>query len=83
MNVQIVKDGDILKEPPIPQDVLDENGVVKSMFEGWYVISNHVRSASAVESKLDSTNEYFQFVWPVGATDRRMTFTNAVTVTET
>ena len=83
VNVQIVKDGDILKEPPIPLDVLDEHGEIKSIFEGWYVVSNHVRSASAVESKLDPTNEYFQFVWPVGATDRRMTFTNAVSVTET
>ncbi|MBQ6136236.1 MAG: hypothetical protein IJI73_02575 [Kiritimatiellae bacterium] len=83
VNVQIVKDGDMLKEPPIPLDILDEYGLIKSMFEGWYVVSNHVRSASAVESKLDPTNEYFQFVWPVGATDRRMTFTNAVSVTET
>ena len=82
VNVQIVKDGDTLKEPPIPADIVDEDGVVISMFEGWYVVSNHVRSASAAESKLDSTNEYFNFVWPVGATDMRMTFTNAVAVTE-
>ena len=83
VNVQIVKDGDKLKEPPIPLDILDEDGEVKSVFEGWYVVSSNARPATAVESKLDNTNEYFQFVWPVGATDMRMSFTNAVHVTET
>jgi len=82
VNVQIVKDGDKLKEPPIPLDILDENGDVKSVFEGWYVVSSNARPATAVESKLDNTNEYFQFVWPVGATEMRMSFTNAVHVTE-
>ena len=83
VNVQIVKDGDVLKEPPIPRDVLDEDGEVKSVFEGWYVVSSNARPATAVESKLDNTNEYFHFTWPVGATDMRMSFTNAVAVTET
>ena len=83
VNVQIVKTGDMLKEPPIPMDILDEKGNLVSMFEGWYVISTNARSASAVESKLDSTSEYFQFVWPIGVSDHRLAFTNAVTVTET
>ena len=83
VNVQIVKDGDMLKEPPIPLDIVDENDEVISIFEGWYVVSSNARPASVVESKLDNTNEYFQFVWPVGVTDMRMSFTNAVTVTET
>ena len=83
VNVQIVKDGDMLKEPPIPRDIVDENDEVTSIFEGWYVVSSNARPATVVESKLDSTNEYFQFHWPVGVTDMRMSFTNAVTVTET
>ena len=78
VNVQIVKDGDMLKEPPIPPDITNETGEVVSMFEGWYVVSTNMRPADAVESKLDATNEYFHFVWPVGATDMRMSFTNAV-----
>ena len=83
VNVQIVKDGDMLKEPPVPLDILNDNGEVVSMFEGWYVVSNSVRAANAVESKLDPTNEVFEFVWPVGVTDMRLAFTNAVSVTET
>ena len=78
VNVQIVKDGDILKEPPIPPDILDEEGRLVSMFEGWYVVSTNKRPATAVESKLDPTNEYFRFVWPTGVTDNRIAFTNAV-----
>ena len=78
VNVQIVKDGDILKEPPIPPDILDEEGRLVSMFEGWYVVSTNKRPATAVESKLDPTNEYFRFVWPTGVTGNRMAFTNAV-----
>ena len=83
VNVQIVKDGDYLKEPPIPADIVDENGEVVSMFEGWYVVATNARPAEAVESKLDNTSEHFQFHWPVGVTDLRMSFTNAVHVTET
>ncbi len=83
VNVQIVKDGDMLKEPPIPRDIVDENDEVISIFEGWYVVSSNARPATVAESKLDNTNEYFQFHWPVGVTDMRMSFTNAVTVTET
>ena len=83
VNVQIVKNGDALKEPPIPPDILDEEGKVVSMFEGWYIVSTNERPANAVDSKLDSTNEYFQFTWPVGVTDMRLSFTNVVSVTET
>ena len=83
VNVQIVKSGDELKEPPIPPDILDGDGNLVSMFEGWYIVSTNARAANAVETKLDATNEYFQFVWPVGVTDMRLAFTNAVTVTET
>ena len=83
INVQIVKDGDMLKEPPVPLDIVDDNGEVVSMFEGWYVISNSVRAANAVDSKLDPTNEVFEFVWPVGVTDMRLAFTNVISVTET
>ena len=82
VNVQIVKSGDWLKEPPIPEDVIDEHGSVVSMFEGWYVVHSEPRPSSAVESKLDSTNSPFVFVWPVGVTDNRLAFTNGVDVTE-
>ncbi|MBP5286124.1 MAG: hypothetical protein ILO34_08485, partial [Kiritimatiellae bacterium] len=82
VNVQIVKDGDMLKEPPVPEDILDENGVPVSTFEGWYVVHNEPRPANAVESKLDSAVEPFTFVWPVGVTERHLAFTNGVSVTE-
>ena len=82
VNVQIVKDGDQLKEPPIPEDIRDTEGNLVSMFEGWYVVSTNARAANAVEGKLDPTNECFQFVWPVGVTDHRLAFTNVVSVTE-
>lgn len=82
INVQIVKDGDWLKEPPIPEDILDEHGGIVSMFEGWYVVHSEPRPSSAVESKLDSTNSPFVFVWPVGVTDHRLSFTNGVEVAE-
>ena len=83
VNVQIVKDGDMLKEPPIPLDIVDDKGEVVSMFEGWYVVSSNTRPANAVDCKLDPTNEYFQFTWPVGVTDLRLSFTNIVSVTAT
>lgn len=82
VNVQIIKNGDFLKEPPSPSDIVDEEGHVISIFEGWYVVSSNERPVSAVETKLDNTNEYFRFTWPVGVTDMRMTFTDAVSVTE-
>ena len=82
VNVQIVKDGDALKEPPIPQDVMDEEGNLVSMFEGWYVVHSAQRPAGTAESKLDSMTEPFEFVWPEGVTGNRLAFTNAVSVTE-
>lgn len=82
VNVQIVKTGDMLKEPPIPPDIVDEYGNLVSMFEGWYVVSTNARPANAVEGKLDSTSEYFQFVWPVGVNEHRLSFTDAVSVAE-
>ena len=83
VNVQIAKDGDSIKEPPVPPDIFDDDGVLSSMFEGWYIVGMNARPADAVESKLDPTNKYFQFVWPVGVTNQRLSFTNAVSVAET
>ena len=82
VNVQIIKDGDSLKEPPVPEDILDENNVPISTFEGWYVVHSEPRASNAVESKLDSTTDPFTFVWPVGVTDKHLAFTNGVAVTE-
>lgn len=80
VNVQIVKSGDVLREPPVPPDILDEHGEVASMFQGWYVVSMSERPAGAKESKLDSSE--FRFKWPVGVTGHRLAFTNSVTVSE-
>ena len=82
VNVQIIKDGDWLKEPPVPEDILDENNVPISTFEGWYVVHAEPRPAGAAESKLDSTTDPFTFIWPVGVTDKHLAFTNGVAVTE-
>ncbi|MBO7687661.1 MAG: hypothetical protein J6V72_14820, partial [Kiritimatiellae bacterium] len=78
MNVQIVKDGDWLVEPPIPRDIVDVNSNLVSSFEGWYVVHTNARPVGAAESKLDSTTTPFEFVWPVGVTDHRLSFTNAI-----
>ena len=82
VNVQIVKSGDELKEPPVPEETFDEFGNIESVFEGWYVVQAGPRPSGAAESKLDSMSEPFVFVWPTGVTDNRLSFTNAVTVTE-
>ena len=83
VNVQIVKDGDALVEPPIPPDVVDVNSNLVSTFEGWYVVSNGVHTTmhglAAAEGKLDSTTVPFEFVWPTGVTGNRLAFTNVVT----
>ena len=50
VNVQIAKDGDSIKEPPIPPDIFDDEGRLVSMFEGWYVVGSSERPSGAVES---------------------------------
>lgn len=82
MNVQIVKDGNWLVEPPIPRDLVDVNSNLVSSFEGWYVVHTNARPVGAAESKLDSTTTPFEFVWPVGVTDHRLSFTNAIAFAE-
>ena len=79
MNVQIIKNGDWLVEPPIPRDLVDVNSNLVSSFEGWYVVQTNARPVGTAESKLDSTTTPFEFVWPVGVTDQRLSFTNAIT----
>lgn len=80
VNIQIVKTGDKLREPPVPADILDENGEVVSMFQGWYVVGSSTRDASSLETKLDASAYIFK--WPVGVTQHRLAFTNAVVVPE-
>lgn len=86
VNVQIVKDGDALVEPPIPPDVVDVNSNLVSTFEGWYVVSNGVHTTmhglDVAEGKLDSTAIPFEFVWPTGVTSHRLSFTNTVAFAE-
>jgi uncharacterized repeat protein (TIGR02543 family) len=82
VNVQIIKDGDVLVEPPIPPDVFDENGELQSVFQGWYVVSTAARAADAVEAKLDSVDTPVDCTWPVGVTMSRLSFTAAVEVTD-
>ena len=82
VNVQIVKDGDWLVEPPVPRDIVDEDGGLISVFEGWYVVGTNSHDTSVAESKLDPTNTPFSFVWPVGVTEQRLAFTNAIAFAE-
>ena len=83
INVQIVKDGDMLLEPPIPPDIMDANTNLVSTFEGWYVVQTNAHTTmhglNVAESKLDSTTVPFEFVWPTGVTGNRLAFTNVVT----
>ncbi len=81
VNVQIVKDGDLLVEPPIPPNHVSDDQI--SVFKGWYVVKSAARAAGAEDSKLDSLSEPFNFIWPQGVSDSRLVFTNAVSVTET
>ena len=86
MNVQIVKDGDWLVEPPIPRDLVDVNSNLVSTFEGWYVVQTNAHTTmhglDVAEGKLDSTSDPFVFVWPVGVSDHRLAFTNAISFAE-
>lgn len=82
VNVQIIKDGDVLVEPPIPPDVFDEKGELQSVFQGWYVVSTAARAADAVEAKLDPVDTPVDCTWPVGVTMSRLSFTAAVEVTD-
>lgn len=82
VNVQIIKDGDVLVEPPIPPDVFDEKGELQSVFQGWYVVSTAARAADAVEAKLDPVDTPVNCTWPVGVTMSRLSFTAAVEVTD-
>ena len=43
VNVQIVKDGDLLVEPPVPPNHVSSDHV--SVFKGWYVIGSATRAA--------------------------------------
>ena len=80
VNVQIVKTGDLLVEPPVPPNHVSGEHI--SVFKGWYVIGSTPRAADAEEVKLDSTTETFSFTWPQGVTDNRLVFTNVISVTE-
>ncbi|MBO7686876.1 MAG: hypothetical protein J6V72_10865, partial [Kiritimatiellae bacterium] len=86
INVQIVKDGDSLVEPPIPPDIVDVNSNLVSSFEGWYVVQTNAHTTmhglDVAEAKLDSTSVPFVFVWPVGVTGQRLAFTNAISFAE-
>ena len=87
VNVQIIKDGDSLIEPPIPPDIVDVNSNLVSTFEGWYVVQTNAHTTmhglDVSEGKLDSTSDPFVFVWPVGVTGNRLAFTNAISFAET
>ena len=80
VNVQIVKDGDLLVEPPVPPNHVSSDHV--SVFKGWYVIGSATRAADAEETKLDDATSPFSFTWPQGITDNRLVFTNVISVTE-
>lgn len=78
VNVEIVKTGDKLVEPPVPPEIKDEQGNTVSTFEGWYVVGYLERSSSE-DTKYDGASFTYSYTWD-GAV--RVDFSSAITVTE-
>ena len=66
VNVQIVKDGDSLVEPPTPDDILAAEGDdIIARFFGWYIIRKTPRPTDMEDAKLDGDSDLnFTYTWP-------------------